>query len=355
MLLRLAFVPPSVRRFFSQLASLSSRQLLFILFLLLFLSTFWLGRLSVQLAELDNGAVEGIGKRRTEPCIGQLAKTPSLSTYLMVLIMTGPDQWELRRTIRQTWLRLSTKTPHQFRHLFPVGTRNLSTARLGQLNAEQTEHGDLALLHNLTDSYEQLSRKTLLSIGFAVDSVQFSFLLKADGDSFVRLGALLHALRSVAHPFLYWGFLDGRARPQRAVGGKWREEQWQLCDRYLPYQLGGGYVLSHALASFLHLNRERLKLYRNEDVAVGAWLAGLKVRYVHDPRFDTEYRSRGCNNEYLITHKKSPDEMRRLFTNLATNGILCLPSEYQLRPSYVYDFSRPPSECCTRRNGSRIP
>lgn len=68
-------------------------------------------------------------------------------------------------------------------------------------------------------------------------------------------------------------------------------------------QLGGGYVMSHSLASFIHRNRDQLKLYRNEDVSVGAWLAGLRVRYAHDPRFDTEFRSRGCNNEYLVSDK----------------------------------------------------
>uniref|UniRef100_A0A914HI38 Hexosyltransferase n=1 Tax=Globodera rostochiensis TaxID=31243 RepID=A0A914HI38_GLORO len=342
----------TVRPILRRLLPLSSSQLIFALFLLLFISTFWLGRLSVQLGELDR--LSNDAERTTKPCHQQSTRKASLSTYLMVLIMTGPDESALRRTIRQTWLRLSTKTPQQFWHLFPVGTRNLSAAQLRQLDAESTQHGDLVLLRNLTDSYEQLALKTLLSIGFAVEAVDFAFVLKTDGDSFVRLGALLQALRTVAHPFLYWGFLDGRARPKR-LGGKWREEEWRLCDRYLPYQLGGGYVLSHALASFIQQNRERLKLYRNEDVSVGAWLAGLRVRYVHDPRFDTEFRSRGCNNEYLITHKKSPDEMHRLFSNLATRGVLCHPGEYQLRPSYVYDFSRPPSECCTRRNGSRIP
>lgn len=55
-----------------------------------------------------------------------------------------------------------------------------------------------------------------------------------------------------------------------------------------------------------------LHVFRNEDVSVGAWLSGLNVKYVHDPRFDTEFRSRGCNNEYLITHKQPPEAMEVL-------------------------------------------
>lgn len=48
------------------------------------------------------------------------------------------------------------------------------------------------------------------------------------------------------------------------------------------------------------------------------FFSGLDVKYVHDPRFDTEWVSRGCNNEYLITHKKSPAEMEILYNNMVS-------------------------------------
>lgn len=68
--------------------------------------------------------------------------------------------------------------------------------------------------------------------------------------------------------------------------------------------------------------------FRSEDVAVGAWLAGLDVRYVHDPRFDTEFRSRGCNNQYIITHKQSPESFEvsivRFFIALNSSCIISI-------------------------------
>lgn len=51
------------------------------------------------------------------------------------------------------------------------------------------------------------------------------------------LGEFLRNLRTIEHPRLYWGFLDGRARPRRK--GQWAEKDWVLCDRYLPYQVSG--------------------------------------------------------------------------------------------------------------------
>lgn len=82
--------------------------------------------------------------------------------------------------------------------------------------------------------------------------------------------------------------------------GKWKESEWILCDRYLPYQvlsftkwrskrvsvnhkllqLGGGYVLAHDLVEYLGRNSKLFKIYKNEDVAVGAWLAGIDVKWV---------------------------------------------------------------------------
>jgi galactosylxylosylprotein 3-beta-galactosyltransferase len=137
----------------------------------------------------------------------------------------------------------------------------------------------------------------------------------------VRVSQLLRSLKDISHPHLYWGFIDGRAPVHKT--GKWMERDWVLCDRYLPYALGGGYVLAYDLVQFVAANARYFKMcvskrtticsthspfhpcrYNSEDVSVGAWLAGIDVHYVHDPRFDTEWMSRGCNNEYLVTHKQ---------------------------------------------------
>jgi len=265
--------------------------------------------------------------------------------------MTRPDDWQRRAAIRATWLRLSAQGPTIWRHLFPIGT--LKSNNTLAIYDEQRIHSDLMLLTDVDDRYSNLAAKSIAAFDAAYRLMKFSYILKVDDDSFVRVGALLKALRDISHLRLYWGFLDGRARPKRA--GVWHESDWMLCDRYLPYQLGGGYVLASSLVEYLSTNRRLFKLYRSEDVSVGAWLAGLDVHYVHDPRFNTEYRSRGCNNEYLITHKQSIDDLHRLYSDIVTSGKLCGNREYRLRASYVYDWSVPPSQCCTRANDTRIP
>ncbi|CAJ0932123.1 unnamed protein product, partial [Mesorhabditis belari] len=277
---------------------------------------------------------------------------PQPTTFLFIAIMSAPNETTTRQVIRDTWLKLTAKGKDVVRHVFPIGVKDLSDELLHSLADEQEKHSDLALIENLQESYDQLARKTLQVMEYAYQSYKFSYLLKVDSDSFVRVGAVVKSLKDISHPRLYWGFLDGRAKPIRK--GKWKEVDWMLCDRYLPYQLGGGYVLSYELVRFLSTNARLLKLYKNEDVSVGAWLAGLDIKYLHDPRFDTEWMSRGCNNQYIITHKQSNDQLRELYQNLVEKKVLCT-KEFRVRPSYVYDWSEIPSNCCKRDNSSTIP
>ncbi|MFH4982886.1 hypothetical protein AB6A40_009595 [Gnathostoma spinigerum] len=187
----------------------------------------------------------------------------SPSTYLLILIMSRANDSSSRVVIRDTWLKLSAKGKSTLQHLFPIGTVDISSSQLEFLREEQSLFGDLLLLDDLKDVYSNLTRKTLMAIDAAVKQFNFKFLLKVDSDSFVRLGALLKGLKDIEHPYLYWGFLDGRAKPMRK--GKWAERDWIMCDRYLPYQLGGGYVLSYRLAKFLSDNKDLLHLYRWVD------------------------------------------------------------------------------------------
>ena len=82
----------------------------------------------------------------------------------------------------------------------------------------------------------------------------------------------------------------------------------------------------------------------------GAWLAPLQVNRVHDFRFDTEYRSRGCNNLHIISHKQSIDEMHQKHRQLRETGKLCV-EETHLRNSFIYNWAAPPTECCKRVGG----
>ncbi|NXC69614.1 B3GT6 galactosyltransferase, partial [Anhinga anhinga] len=275
--------------------------------------------------------------------------SPEETAFLAVLITSGPKYSERRSIIRSTWLSAAGRPPHDdIWSRFVIGTGGLGAEELRSLELEQSRHRDLLLLPELRDSYENLTAKVLATYVWLDLHLDFQFALKADDDTFVRLDVLVEELRAKEPRRLYWGFFSGRGRVKS--GGKWKESAWVLCDYYLPYALGGGYVISADLVHYLRLSRDYLNMWQSEDVSLGVWLAPIDVKRVHDPRFDTEYKSRGCNNKYIVTHKQSIEDMLEKHQTLAKEGKLC-KEEVKLRLSYMYDWGVPPSQCCQRKDG----
>lgn len=283
---------------------------------------------------------------------GEPPPEKSASAFLAVLIASGPKYTERRSIIRSTWLSAASRgggeEGGELWCRFVIGTAGLGEDESASLEMEQRRHGDLLLLPELKDSYDNLTAKLLLMYAWLDRHVDYKFVLKADDDTFARLDVLLEDLRAKEPHRLYWGFFSGRGRVKS--GGKWKESTWVLCDYYLPYALGGGYVLSWDLVHYLTINKDYFAQWQSEDVSLGAWLAPVDVKRVHDVRFDTEYKSRGCNNKYIITHKQSIEDMLEKHQTLAKDGKLC-KEEVKLRLSYIYDWGVPPSQCCQRKDG----
>lgn len=269
---------------------------------------------------------------------------------LVVLVLSSVKGTERRDAIRETWKGYSN--PEEEPPVlvqFVIGTLGLSSSEMEVLTREQQLHHDLVLLPGLMESYYNLTLKVLESFIWADRNLKFSYLLKCDDDSFVMLHLIAEELSErTSKRSLYWGFFDGRATPKTA--GKWVEKEWFLCDKYLPYALGGGYVISADLVHKIALVADGLRLYNNEDTSMGVWLSPYKAERRHDVRFDTEFVSRGCRNSYIISHKQSVKNMHLKHSLLQTRGALC-EKEFQTRMSYEYNWSEPPSKCCERKQG----
>ncbi|XP_043272018.1 beta-1,3-galactosyltransferase 6 isoform X2 [Venturia canescens] len=269
---------------------------------------------------------------------------------LIILILTHPDAMRNRDTIRKTWL----SDKHQnVKHLFAIGTFDLQPEQMDTLQSEKHKYNDLLLLAKLEDSYGTLTKKVLISLKEIYATYEFDFLLKCDDDSLVLVHKVLRELdkweMKGTKKELYWGYFNGKAQVKKR--GPWKEHDWNLCDYYLPYAVGGGYVLSSNLIKFIAGSADVLRLYNSEDVSVGLWLAPLaNVERKHDVRFDTEYLSRGCSNVYIITHKQSVESMTNLYDHYRSAGVLCA-RESRNRMSYNYNWTVPPSQCCTRQIG----
>lgn len=271
-----------------------------------------------------------------------------MPTFLVVIIFSAPKNTDRRKAIRETWLNFAST--RRVEHFFVIGTAGLTVDTLEALNTEHRHNKDL-LLSYLKDSYSGLTKKLLESFKWIAQR-QFEFVLKVDDDSFVRLDALYDEMvekdraNGKAQKRLYWGYFDGRAHVKRA--GQWTESEWFLCDRYTPYALGGGYVLSHRLVDYVLTNAPLLQHYKSEDVSLGVWLSPLAITRVHETRFDTEFKSRGCIDTFLISHKQSIAEMKTKYASLTSQGRLCVNGEIELKLAYEYNWAVPPSKCCVR-------
>nr|CAG4650347.1 EOG090X0A8N [Sida crystallina] len=277
----------------------------------------------------------GTKGEKTKQVTNELSKVD-----LVILIMSAPAKSVTRNVLRETWL---TNRGPRVRHFFVIGSADLSADSVEDIRLENSTHGDIVLLEKLRDSYTSLTEKVILSFQWLHSNVTFRFMLKCDEDSFVRIPELLEELKLQPQERLYWGFFKGGSTVYRT--GKWKETDWFVCDSYLPYALGGGYILSSDLIAYLSNNSPLLQRYKGEDVSVGLWLSPLKLNRVHDVRFDTEYKSRGCFNSYLITHKQTASDMREKYLNLKNTGKLC-STEVHIKYSYNYNWTVPPSKCC---------
>ena len=63
--------------------------------------------------------------------------------------------------------------------------------------------------------------------------------------------------------------------------------------------------------SFFVLVQQLLHVFQHNSTTVGVWLSPYEAERRHDVRFDTEFVSRGCRNEYIVSHKQSIENMRK--------------------------------------------
>lgn len=270
--------------------------------------------------------------------------------FLFVAVLSAHKNEELRNAARRTWVKLASRTGHHVAYRFFVGALGLPAQAKADLLQESRTFNDTVILANSRDSYEQLTEKLLMTFEWVAEHCDFDYLLKLDDDSFARIDLIADELGTLKKRKLgrelYWGFFSGNAPVFKK--GKWAEPVWYLRDRfYLPYARGGGYVLSNRLVMSIQEYKMDLERYFSEDVSVGVWLAPMSVERKHDRRFDTEYRSRGCFNSYLVTHKQTASMMYEKYRSLEQYGVLC-QREVRSWLSYDYNWNVVPSKCCVR-------
>ena len=234
---------------------------------------------------------------------------------------------------------------------FVLGGKNLSRETKDLLAPEVADHNDMIFLSEVTDEHETLTQRTLYSFQYIINnSYDFSYVLKCDDDTFVDIKAIVGNLRSMKwlQP-LYWGeFVGGYSMLEEGI---YAEHNWFICEKYIPYAFGGGYVLSRDLIELVAQNAPYLQHYMNEDVSLATWLSPYNLVRVHDQKFDTGSDSKGCMKPFIVAHKVPTESMMKYYKSLQREGCMCGRRTRTRRKHWsrhMYDWDKPPTQCCDK-------
>lgn len=283
---------------------------------------FHVANMQARLAELKSEAVDGPAATDDRP----------YDYDLLILMPTTSEELARREAVRGGWTKYLA-SPHceacrryKVHAVFVVGSEGNVTAS----HIEAKEKGDLGVeeLHDFRREGLSDSRRTLLSIRYAVRHFTFRFLLKCNLDSWVyvdRLLELFETRKLWKRALLYAGNFeagDGAAANQDE-NSKWYDPLYPALtgfDRYPKHAKGAGYILSRLLAEALA--NEPDDYWADlpcEDVAVGFWLAAVRNDKLEIPvSLDP-----ACDSAAIVDHYITPEIMAERWRNYAKHGSPC--------------------------------
>ena len=263
--------------------------------------------------------------------------------YLVVVVVfsSATPRGEMRRSVvRATWLSPEMTGDASFTYWFALGLKNVSLDVQDDLRREQEVHGDLLILWDVRNSYEDLAERTLRSMHYLFTRYSFAYFLKTDDDMFLNMPVLFHEMEHLRpRQRLYWGSFSCHNPPQ--VSGQWLETRWRSCDVYFPYAYGGMYVLTRDVVRLVANSSRSLETYANEDVSMGAWLAPYNLYHLNDPRIHILHEQL-CSRGFIAIHNQgSVSRTGKQYLNLKKKGITCSA----IKTMDVLSWKRLPSEC----------
>jgi len=166
----------------------------------------------------------------------------------------------------------------------------------------------------VVEDYFKLTIKTLEFFKWADSTYQTQWVFKCDDDSFVRVDKLLRDLQHRSSSSLYMGKMWTGTPVDRRI------DSATPFSQYNTFAAGAGYAVSWDLVSYIVRHATDLHMYPAEDVAVGMWLAPLKMDVVDHPHFHSFQE--GCDKDMIVQNPASPKVMREVFFH-TVNGVPC--------------------------------
>ena len=238
---------------------------------------------------------------------------------LLVVVLSTPSKQgaELRKLARNSiYKNLSSNVTVRF----VIGTKAVGGTDLSDLKKEQRKFRDLTMLSDLKEEYAGLARKVQATIQWS-NKHQFDYLIKTDDDVILLVDNMLDALKDLGCPRdLFYGHFYSMKKVVRK-NYRWMNPNWYICETYLPYCAGLGYVLGRQVVDALAKYGDNFKHTRLEDSTLGLWLAPFRItRKNDDDRFAL---GMSCAKNTIVSHQFKLNNFRKTTENLIKTGSLC--------------------------------
>ena len=245
-------------------------------------------------------------------------KQPNL---LYILILTAPSHFSNRQSIRSTWLDTAGDYG-LIKYSFFIGNIGVPVPIMSEVIKEKDYYGDITILHGVEEVYERLSRKVLQAFSWVAKHIDAVYFLETDDDCYVVMKTLYEIVSSGSLPITKLMFGPIQISAPIQTMGKWAEFGWYLCDAYLPYALGVGYIITQDVVKYIRRNRHMLTHYNNDDLSVGAWVAPLNLTYIIDNERVTLLPN-PCTPSTWVIHGCDYELFRKIHSSLQNGKLIC--------------------------------
>ncbi len=190
----------------------------------------------------------------------------SQDIYLLILVISHPNNTKARNAIRETWGMIERHHSRSVKTVFVLGRTGIT--KIDEKSVKEAAQFRDVLILDVIEQYFQLTLKTIGALKWASNICKsFQYLLKTDDDSF-------------NNPVKYVEYLVHHGSPKKFLGGRceWQltnrdsEEKWGLSQSEYPHIAlplfcrGPGYVLSKQAAISVVKMSEMTRSFKLEDV-----------------------------------------------------------------------------------------
>jgi len=281
-------------------------------------------RTSQAIAHMETECVKPLEKRKSN--FSSNGSEPVIAVG--VFTTTDLKGKKRRDAIRETWAKSHGNLERAYysekRHLwctvstkFLIGTQGLAASTIQSLQQEQNEFGDMLLLEDATNLYGvDMNVKLHSWIDIVLKTQNPMFYFKSSDDTYLDTKKLCHTYLDMAPdaPRIFHGATVARSRVLR-TGHKNSDNEYDVCKNvYHPYMSGYGWGFSRDIAIYIWENKDKLRMFINDDVTFGLWMQTIKLVWLAERRFFHHIAllpGGAMNNNWPKAYEKNPGVFQR--------------------------------------------